>query len=81
MPRLFFTSTDFDTMLNGSTESTAMLAELTRDPDRNRQICSDIAGDDTNGIKLVLSDRKEHCQELANYSGKTPRHSGNGINR
>lgn len=64
--QVVFHPTDFDTLLDGSTEYSAMLAELTRDHDRNRQICGDVAGDDTRGIRLVLSDRKEHCQELAN---------------
>jgi superfamily II DNA or RNA helicase len=63
--QVIFHPTDFDTLLDGSTEYSAMLSELTRDLDRNRQICGDIAGDDTGGIRLVLSDRKEHCQELA----------------
>jgi superfamily II DNA or RNA helicase len=64
--QVVFHPTDFDTLLDGSTEYSAMLAELTRDQDRNRQICGDVAGDDTGGIRLVLSDRKDHCQELAN---------------
>jgi superfamily II DNA or RNA helicase len=64
--QVVFHPTDFDTLLDGSTEYSAMLSELTRDQDRNRQICGDVAGDDTGGIRLVLSDRKAHCQELAN---------------
>jgi len=63
--QVVFHPTDFDTLLDGSTEYSAMLSELTRDLDRNRQICGDVAGDDTGGIRLVLSDRKDHCQELA----------------
>ncbi len=57
--------TDFDTCLDPSTEYSAMLSELTQDPARNRQICRDVAGDSCQGIKLVLSDRKAHCHELA----------------
>ncbi len=57
--------TDFDTCLNPSEEYSKVLSELTQDPHRNRQICSDVAGDPCQGIKLVLSDRKDHCQALA----------------
>ncbi len=57
--------TDFDTCLNPSEEYSKVLSELTQDLHRNRQICSDVAGGPCQGIKLVLSDRKDHCQALA----------------
>jgi superfamily II DNA or RNA helicase len=43
-----------------------MLAELTADDLRNRLIASDVAieAGKTNGICLVLSDRKQHCETL-----------------
>ncbi len=56
--------TAFDTVLDASTEYSKVLSELTQDRERNRQICNDVAGDDCQGIKLVLSDRRDHCQEL-----------------
>jgi superfamily II DNA or RNA helicase len=43
-----------------------MLAELTADDLRNRLIASDVAieAEKTDGICLVLSDRKQHCETL-----------------
>ncbi len=43
-----------------------MLAELTADDPRNRLIASDVAieAKKTDGICLVLSDRKQHCETL-----------------
>ena len=43
-----------------------MLAELTADDQRNRLIASDVAieAEKTDGICLVLSDRKQHCETL-----------------
>jgi len=43
-----------------------MLLELTADDDRNRLIASDVAREvvDGNGVCLVLSDRKRHCETL-----------------
>jgi len=43
-----------------------MLAELTTDDLRNRLIASDVAieAEKTDGICLVLSDRKQHCETL-----------------
>lgn len=43
-----------------------MLAELTADDSRNRLIASDVAmeAQKTEGICLVLSDRKQHCETL-----------------
>ena len=62
--RVVWHETTFDTVLDASTEYSKVLSELTQDPERNRQICNDVAGDDCQGIKLVLSDRRDHCQEL-----------------
>jgi superfamily II DNA or RNA helicase len=43
-----------------------MMSELTQDDERNRLIASDIAGEveHKQGICLVLSDRKKHCETL-----------------
>jgi len=59
--------TDFRSLCNPSEEYTAMLTELTRDPERNQLIASDIAAEAKNGggmCLLVLSDRKAHCDTL-----------------
>ncbi|MBI9089890.1 MAG: DEAD/DEAH box helicase [Desulfobacterium sp.] len=56
--------TSFDTVLNASEQYSRVLSELTQDQARNRQICGDVAAENNPGIKLVLSDRKAHCQEL-----------------
>jgi superfamily II DNA or RNA helicase len=44
-----------------------MLSELTADDRRNHLIASDVAhaARDSNGVCLVLSDRKAHCETLA----------------
>jgi superfamily II DNA or RNA helicase len=56
--------TAFDTCLNASENYSRVLSELTQDRKRNRLICKDVAGEVCQGIKLVLSDRKNHCQDL-----------------
>ena len=47
-------------------EYSKMLSELTADTDRNVLIASDVAGEtaESEGICLVLSDRKAHCENL-----------------
>ena len=59
--------TNFYTALDASTEYSKMLTEIADDHDRNCLIVSDVAREASNGsgICLVLSDRKEHCQTLA----------------
>ena len=58
--------TNFRTWLDPSEEYSTMLTELTRDPERNQLIASDIAEEAKNGgcVCLVLSDRKAHCETL-----------------
>ena len=59
--------TDFNTILDPSTEYSKMISELTEDKERNRLIASDIAHEAKNGssgICLVLSDRKAHCKAI-----------------
>ena len=47
-------------------EYSKMLAELTANDERNRMIAADVAREveNDNGVCLVLSDRKKHCQTL-----------------
>jgi superfamily II DNA or RNA helicase len=47
-------------------EYSKMMSELTQDDDRNRLIASDIAKEakQSDGVCLVLSDRKKHCETL-----------------
>jgi len=63
--------TDFNSWVDPSEFYSKVLSELTQDSARNRLICSDVAGDDSQGIKLVLSDRKEHCRELRRILSET----------
>lgn len=59
--------TNFRTSLDPSGEYSRMLSELTQDPERNRLVCQEAAGQAKNGegIPLILSDRKAHCQAIA----------------
>jgi len=64
-PEVTFVKTDFRPYFDPVNEYSKMLSELTSDDDRNRLIASDIseiAG--SNGVCLVLSDRKKHCENL-----------------
>ncbi len=58
--------TDFKPFYNPVNEYSKMLSELTADTARNVLIASDIAQESSssNGICLVLSDRKAHCENL-----------------
>ena len=59
--------TDFKTRFDPVNEYTKMIAELTANDARNRLIVSDVARETTNrkeGICLLLSDRKIHCETL-----------------
>ena len=58
--------TNFDTILNPSTEYSKMLSELTQDQGRNWLIASDVIEEakTSDGVCLVLSDRKAHCETL-----------------
>jgi superfamily II DNA or RNA helicase len=59
--------TAFEPNHDPSTEYSRMLSELTEDPDRNALIASDVAREAGNGggVCLVLTDRKAHCEALA----------------
>ncbi len=58
--------TDFKPYHDPVNEYSKMLAELTADKDRNILIAGDVAREtaNNNGICLVLSDRKAHCENL-----------------
>jgi superfamily II DNA or RNA helicase len=58
--------TDFKPYHDAVNEYSKMLSELTADTDRNVLIASDVAREASNsdGICLVLSDRKAHCENL-----------------
>jgi superfamily II DNA or RNA helicase len=59
--------TDFVIDYDASEEYTRVLSELTEDADRNQLIAHDVIREATSsdGICLVLTDRKEHCSALA----------------
>lgn len=58
--------TSFRPYFDPVNEYSKMLSELTADTDRNILIASDVARETANidGISLVLSDRKAHCENL-----------------
>ena len=59
--------TNFEPYSDPSEEYSRMLSELTQDSERNALIAADVAKEAGNGggVCLVLSDRKAHCQVLA----------------
>jgi superfamily II DNA or RNA helicase len=63
---VIFRETDFTPFFDPVTEYSKMLSELTSDDKRNRLIAADIAQEieQNNGVCLVLSDRKKHCETL-----------------
>jgi superfamily II DNA or RNA helicase len=58
--------TEFKPYYDPVNEYSKMMSELTQDDKRNRLIASDIAAEveHNQGICLVLSDRKKHCETL-----------------
>jgi len=58
--------TDFVPWSDPSTEYSTMLSELADNADRNRLICGDVAAaaGQGQGVCLVLTDRKSHCETL-----------------
>jgi superfamily II DNA or RNA helicase len=58
--------TDFKPYYDPVNEYSKMISELTLDDNRNRLIASDVAQEvhNTDGVCLVLSDRKKHCENL-----------------
>ncbi len=64
--------TNFTTRLDASSEYSKTLFELTQDPERNRLVSQEAARQAKNGggMPLVLSDRKAHCQAIAEALGR-----------
>ena len=58
--------TAFEPYFDPVNDYSRMLSELTVDDDRNRLIASDVEKEvrSGNGVCLVLSDRKKHCETL-----------------
>lgn len=56
--------TGFNTLTDTSENYSQVLSELTEDYQRNRLICDTVTKHEEPGIRLILSDRKEHCQTL-----------------
>lgn len=72
-----FRETDFRPFHDPTQEYPKMIAELTADDARNRMIAEDIAREAAKGqgVCLVLSDRKHHCETLVSllrFAHKTP---------
>lgn len=61
-----FRETEFRPFHDPAKDYSKMIAELTADDERNRLIAEDIAREAAagNGVCLVLSDRKHHCETL-----------------
>ena len=64
-PRVIPRETSFETLTDPSRYYSLIMKELSQDRERNHLICSDVSLDQNDGIKLILSDRREHCHELA----------------
>jgi superfamily II DNA or RNA helicase len=64
--KVIFRRTNFTTRYDPVIEYSKMLAELATDTERNILIASDVAGEAArnDGICLILSDRKAHCDNL-----------------
>lgn len=64
--------TNFKTTRDASAQYSAMLSELTQDPERNHLVCQETARQARNGggIPLILSDRKAHCRAIAEALGR-----------
>ena len=64
-PHVIQRQTQFETLTDPARYYSLMMKELSQDRQRNKLICGDIAADENDGIKLILSDRREHCHELS----------------
>jgi superfamily II DNA or RNA helicase len=58
--------TSFNTLTDTREYYSKVLSELTEDYTRNRLICDTLKTYEQGGIRLILSDRKEHCKTLCN---------------
>lgn len=64
-PRIILCETGFESDLDPSRHYSTMLKVLTRNLERNRLVARDVASVNRSGIRLVLSDRREHCRRLS----------------
>ncbi len=64
-PHVIQRPTQFETLTDPARYYSLMMKELSQDRQRNQLICNDIAADENDGIKLILSDRREHCHEIS----------------
>lgn len=64
---VIFRKTEFDSAIDPTVYYTKVMSELIEDNSRNSLIASDIAKESqyVNGVCLVLSDRKAHCERIA----------------
>jgi len=64
---VFFKKTDFNSSLDPTMYYSKVMSELIEDNGRNTLIAADIAKEstETDGVCLVLSDRKAHCHRIA----------------
>jgi superfamily II DNA or RNA helicase len=63
---VIFRKTAYEPVSDPSEEYSRMLSELTMDPERNALIVRDVVQEaESEGVCLVLSDRKAHCETLA----------------
>lgn len=71
-PQVIWKETKFDTLTDASDQYSKVIYELTQDSPRNQLICHDINNTiyKSEGIVLVVSDRKEHCVILKNILNK-----------
>jgi len=64
-PEFIMRPTEFIPHYDPQVDYVKMLSELTKDPERNKLICRDIASyRNKSKCCMVLTDRKEHCHEL-----------------
>ncbi len=64
--------TRFHTLLDAGEYYSTVLSELTKDPLRNELICRTIAENkDSDGISLIISDRKDHCALIQEMLSQT----------
>jgi superfamily II DNA or RNA helicase len=65
-----FIQTGFTPASDPSESYSRALSELTQDSDRNRLIAETVTRHNGTGINLILSDRREHCEALADVFRK-----------
>ena len=89
--RVIYRETEFETTLDASVSYPSVIRALSLDEPRNRLICRDIALEKRSGIKLILTDRREHALTIQSIlkkqhnlpskvlTGNTPRNERESI--